>query len=452
MGYNRISCDRRLIHFLFNIAASFRDMHKHILKIALPSIVSNIVVPLLGVVDLAIAGHLGAPAFIGAVSVGATMFNLIYWNFGFLRMGTSGMTAQAYGQGNGDEAVCTLRRAVALALALGIAIIALQYPLQWILLEIIAPDAGIAMLARDYFFICVWGAPALLATMSFTGWFIGMQNAAYPMAIAIAINIINIATSLICVFPLGLGFHGIAVGTLVAQWSGLLLSALQYMKTKRKERLPKNARGSLFAGMGRFFRINSDIFLRSLCLMAVTLFFTSAGARSGEITLAVNALLMQLYLFFSYFMDGFAFAGEALVGRFAGAKDEKNLRKCVNNLFIWGSAMAVVFSATYGAFGEEIISLLTDQPAVNAAAADYLLWAAIMPLAGMAAFVWDGIFVGLTATRQMLFSLAASTTAFFALYYIAPTQSNNMLWLSFAAFLIVRGMVLLAAYRRLYKF
>ena len=168
MGYNRISCDRRLIHFLFNIAASFRDMHKHILKIALPSIVSNIVVPLLGVVDLAIAGHLGAPAFIGAVSVGATMFNLIYWNFGFLRMGTSGMTAQAYGQGNGDEAVCTLRRAVALALALGIAIIALQYPLQWILLEIIAPDAGIAMLARDYFFICVWGAPALLATMSST--------------------------------------------------------------------------------------------------------------------------------------------------------------------------------------------------------------------------------------------------------------------------------------------
>ena len=284
-------------------------MNRLILRIALPSIVSNIIVPLLGLIDLAIAGHLGATAFIGAVSVGATMFNLTYWNFGFLRMGTSGMTAQAYGAGNFQEAYRILMRAIVLALTIGIAIILLQYPLKWILLYAISPGEEVHALATSYFDICIWGAPALLGTLAMSGWFLGMQNSFYPMAVSISVNIANIIASLLCVYSFGMGFSGIATGTLIAQWTGFAMSFVLLHRMIRKKRIPTSIdKRWMFHNMGKFFRVNGDIFIRSVCLMLVTLFFTAAGARSGDLILAVNALIMQLFMLYSYFMDGFAFA------------------------------------------------------------------------------------------------------------------------------------------------
>ena len=422
-------------------------MDRQILRIALPSIVSNIIVPLLGLIDLTIAGHLGATAFIGAVSVGATMFNLTYWNFGFLRMGTSGMTAQACGAGDLHEALRILFRSVTLAIAIGAAIIVLQYPIRWILLYAISPGEEVRGYVLTYFGICVWGAPALLSTLAVSGWFLGMQNSFYPMAVSISVNIVNIVASLLCVFVLGMGFAGIAVGTLVAQWAGFAISLILLAKTIRKKGIPvKIDRVGLFSRMGRFFRVNGDIFMRSLCLMLVTLFFTSAGARSGDTVLAVNALIMQLFMLYSYFMDGFAFAGEALAGKFAGEGNIKALRRCTTRLFMWGTAVMLLFSAAYGLAGNGIMSLLTDDVSVLTAASPYRWWAAAIPVAGMAAFIWDGIYIGLTATRGMLAALFAATAMFFLCYYglelILPgIEPNFRLWTAFIVYLASRGII-----------
>lgn len=422
-------------------------MNRQILHIALPSIVSNIIVPLLGLMDLAIAGHLGATAFIGAVSVGATMFNLTYWNFNFLRMGTSGMTAQAYGAGDFGEAFRILLRSTMLAVAIGLAIMALQYPLRWLLLYAISPGEEVYQYVLTYFGICIWGAPAILSTLGISGWFLGMQNSVYPMAVSISVNVVNIVVSLLCTFTFGMGFAGIAVGTVSAQWVGLLLSLLLLRRMIRRKSVPVSVRfAEVLSGLGRFFRVNSDIFLRSLCLMLVTLFFTASGARSGDLTLAVNALIMQLFMLYSYFMDGFAFAGETLAGRYAGERNAMALRHCALRLFMWGSLVMLIFSTAYATMGDTIMPLLTDDAAVLAEAPAYRWWASVIPIAGMAAFIWDGIYIGLTATRQMLAALLVATAAFFAIYYgldVLPLgmSPNQRLWTAFIVYLASRGVV-----------
>ena len=272
-------------------------MNRRILRIAVPSIVSNIVVPLLGLMDLTIAGHIGETAFIGAVSVGATMFNLTYWNFGFLRMGTSGITAQAFGRKDNVDILLTLSRSVFLAVAIGVAIIALQYPLSRLLLLAISPSDEVQRLVIDYFGICVWGAPAILATMSISGWFVGMQNSVYPMTVAIVVNVVNIVVSLLCVFAFDMGFIGIAVGTLAAQWSGFLLSLVMARKMLARHAIATVIEfRKVVSHLDGFFKVNGDIFFRSLCMMSVVLFFTSAGARSGDTILAVNVLYGRLCL------------------------------------------------------------------------------------------------------------------------------------------------------------
>ena len=421
-------------------------MHREILRLAIPSILANIVVPLLGLIDLTIAGHLGATAYIGAISVGATMFNLTYWNFGFLRMGTSGMTAQQFGRGDMAEAFRILLRASVLAVVIGAAIMLLQYPLRELLLSAISPGNDVRSFAVGYFDICVWGAPALLSTLAISGWFIGMQNSVYPMIVSISVNVINIAVSLSCVYLFEMGFNGIAVGTLTAQWCGLAISIALAMRIKRNFgiRLSAIAGSGLMHGLKPFFSINSDIFLRSLCLMLVTLFFTAAGARSGDLTLAVNALIMQLFVLYSYFMDGFAFAGEALSGRYLGARDLRKFKSTVKRLFFWGLVVILLFSVAYGGFCEEIMSLITDDSAVLRESEHYRMWALLIPAAGAAAFIWDGVYIGLTATRQMLSALAVATAAFFAVYYgIEPFPQfigdNNRLWLAFIVYLASRG-------------
>jgi MATE family multidrug resistance protein len=418
-------------------------MNREILRIALPAIIANITIPLLGLIDTGIAGHLGSTVFIGAMAVGSMMFSLVYWNFSFLRMGTSGITAQAYGAGNKEAAFHTLYRVSALALMIAIALIALQYPIQWIALKIIGPSEEVASFARSYFYIVVWGAPAMLIMMGIKGWFLGMQDSTRPMMISIMVNVLDILICLFAVFVLHKGFIGIAIGTLAAEYLGLVFSII-LLKFRYGKELKKTAlRGIInFADIKRLFRVNSDIFFRSVMMLAVTLTFMAIGARSGDLVLAVNSLIMQLFLLYSYFMDGFGFAGEALTGRFTGAEDNQRLTKSIKYLFGWGAAVMVLFAGLYLCASRQIFTLLTNEMPVITLAMDYRFWTAAIPIAGMAAFIWDGIYIGLTATRGMLLASLMGCSTFFAIYFIPiGTTSNSRLWAAFIAYLLVRGAV-----------
>ena len=390
---------------------------RQILQIALPSIVSNITVPLLGLIDVAIVGHLGSPAYIGAIAVGGMLFNIIYWIFGFLRMGTSGMTSQAFGKRDLPEVTRLLLRAVGIGMTVACALIILQVPIRQAAFTLIHPTEEVKELATLYFHICIWGAPAMLGLYGLSGWYIGMQNSRIPMYIAITQNIVNIIASLCLVYLCGMKVEGVALGTLIAQYAGLFMGAVLWYHPYGRLRKYIVWRGVLQKeAMVRFFQVNRDIFLRTLCLVAVTLFFTSAGASQGEIILAVNTLLMQLFPLFSYVMDGFAYAGEALSGRYIGARNREAFTDTVRHLFVWGGIMAVLFTLAYALGGNAFLQLLTDDTNVTAAADTYFYWALAIPVTGIAAFIWDGVFIGATATRAMLLSMAAAAVSFFALY------------------------------------
>lgn len=433
-------------------------MHRRILHIALPSIVSNITVPLLGLVDTAITGHLGAAAYIGAIAVGGMLFNMVYWLFGFLRMGTGGLTSQAYGAGDYAEARRTLCRSLAVAAGIALTLIVLQGPLLAVAFRFVEAPPMTARLAARYFRILIWGAPAVLGLYSLAGWFLGMQNARYPMVVAIVQNAVNVAVSLLLVVGCGMKVEGVALGTLTAQYAGLLTAIL--LLRRLRSRLPAvEAAGyawrEVFSrqALGRFFHVNRDIFLRTLCLVAVTTAFTSAGAAQGDLVLAANALLMQFFMLFSYVMDGFAYAGEALGGRYYGAADFAELRRMTRTLFAWGAALALVFTALYTAGGTSLLSLLTDRPDVRVAAARFLPYAVAVPLSGFAAFLLDGIFVGTTSTRAMLLAMAAATASFFGCHaLLAPALGNHALWIAFLLYLVLRGVLQGAMYGRCFRF
>ena len=334
--------------------------NKRILQIAVPSIISNITVPLLGLVDVTIVGHLGSAAYIGAIAVGGMLFNIIYWIFGFLRMGTSGMTSQAFGQRNLEEVTKLLLRSVGVGLFIALCLMTLQYPIQKAAFAFIQTSDEVERLATLYFRICIWGAPAMLGLYGFAGWFIGMQNSRFPMYIAITQNIVNILASLCFVFLFGMKVEGVALGTLIAQYAGFLMALLLWLRYYKQLRKRVHWRGIWQKqAMYRFFQVNRDIFLRTLCLVAVTMFFTSAGAAQGEVVLAVNTLLMQLFTLFSYIMDGFAYAGEALAGRYIGAGNRMELHRTVRQLFGWGVGLSAGFTLLYGIGGQSFLELLT---------------------------------------------------------------------------------------------
>lgn len=429
------------------------NTHRDILRIALPSILSNITVPLLGLADITITGHLGQASCIGAIAVGTTIFNLIYWIFAFLRMGTSGMTAQAYGGNDRQEIMRLLCRSLSISTVIGLLFVLLQTPLLRFALFLMSPTDAVAAGTATYFRICIWGAPAALGLYSFTGWFLGLQNARYPLYVAVTQNIINIVVSVSLVFGLHMNVEGVALGTLIAQYCGLLLSWFFCRSLVHRLSLPALPKlGEAFQGAAirRFFRVNRDIFLRTLCLVGVTFFFTSAGSRQGEEILAANALLMQFFTFYSYFMDGFAFAGEALSGKCAGAGCKADLRNIVRGLFLWGWGVTACFTVCYLCGGTVLIGLLTNVPSVISTAHDYLPWVVFIPLAGMSAFIWDGIFIGLTATRQMLLSMACAMTVFFGTELLLfSLWQNHALWLSFLLYLATRGSLQHLMYTRI---
>ena len=433
------------------IAQTPNIINKRILQIAVPSIISNITVALLGLIDVTIVGHLGAAAYIGAIAVGGMLFNIIYWIFGFLRMGTSGMTSQAYGKHDLDEVARLLLRSVGVGLLIAIILVTLQYPIRKLAFTFIQTTEEVERLATLYFRICIWGAPAMLGLYGFAGWFIGMQNSRFPMYIAITQNIVNIAASLCFVYLFHMKVAGVAWGTLTAQYAGFLMALLlwrRYYGGLKKhvawhEVLKKEA-------MLRFFQVNRDIFLRTLCLVIVTLFFTSAGAAQGEIVLAVNTLLMQLFTLFSYIMDGFAYSGEALVGKYVGANNRLALYRTVRQLFIWGVGLSTGFTLLYFFGGKSFLGLLTNETSVIREAGNYFYWVLAIPLTGFAAFLWDGIFIGATATRQMFYSMLVASGSFFLVYYsLHEWMGNHALWLAFIVYLSLRGIMQAALSRKI---
>ena len=448
---------------------------EQILKIALPAIVTNITVPLLGLVDSAIVGHMGDATYIGAIAVGSMVFNLVYWVFGFLRMGTSGLTAQARGRRDRQEMRSLLVRSLTVAMTIALSILLLQVPLRELMLWLIGPTVDVRPLAVTYYNIVVWGAPAMLGLYGLSGWLIGMQNTRLPMVISISQNVVNIVASLALVYGLGMKVEGVAWGTVVAQYAGLLMAVTMvrryYLRwiiadyadhgdgsddpISKGNGITQNRPHDLGITQNRphdllpFLRVNSDIFLRTLCLVAVNLYFTSAGARQGATILAVNALLMQLYLLFSYIMDGFAYAGEAVGGRFWGAGNMQAFREVVGRLFVWGAAMTVLFTTLYVVGGMPFLRLLTDEETVVQACREYVWWAWLIPVAGVAAFVWDGIFIGITQTRGMLLSAALASVVFLAgVTWLMPLMGNHGLWLSMLLYLAVRGIVQSILYRK----
>lgn len=431
-----------------------------ILRLALPSIIQNITVPLLGLVDLAIVGHMGSARFIAAVSVGSMIFNVMYWLLGFLRMGTSGMTSQALGHRNFPLVVGVLRQTLLLGSVLALSFVVLQVPLRWLALHIMLPSSAfssavesvaqptLVYLVSTYFNICIWGAPAVLCLYGFTGWFIGMQNTRLPMFIAVGQNVVNIMASLFFVYVCGMKVDGVAWGTLVAQWSGLALAVLLWLRFYGRRRMFKKRSSQL--SYGRFLSVNRDIFLRTVCLVSVNLFFTAAGSRQGELLLSVNTLLMTLFMLFSYVMDGFAFAGEALCGRYYGARNAVSFWLVVRRLFVWGGAMVVLFTLVYAFGGEKFLHLLTSEASVVLAARPYFWWAVAVPVVSVAAFIFDGVFIGITASRGMLVSCAIATAAFFSLFLMLfPHVGNHSLWIALLVYMLLRGAVQALWLRRL---
>lgn len=427
-------------------------MHKEILSLAIPSIVTNITVPLLGLVDVAIVGHMGDASYIGAIAVGTMMMNVICWLFGFLRMGTSGMTSQAYGRGDSKEAATILFQAIALGAAIGILFVLFQPLLLRLFLFFMRPSDEIRAFASVYFHVCVFGLPAALVMYGLTGWFIGMQDTRTPMTVSIFQNIVNIMTSLLLVYVFGMKVEGVALGTLTAQYSGLLL-ALYILRRKYASHYQllfsqftlKPGVYSSFSykhTLNRFFRVNRDIFLRTLFLVAVNAAFTSVGSRQGDVILAVNTLLFQFFTLYSYIMDGFAYAGEAICGKYYGAGNAPSFHACIRRLFAWGVIMTVVYTAAYYFGANDILHVLSNEQTVIEASEPYLLWVALIPVAGMGAFIWDGVFIGITDSRGMLLSCFVAAIVFaIMLSLFFTTMGNHALWLALLSYLLARGIM-----------
>ena len=418
-------------------------MNREILRIALPNIISNITVPIMGIVSTMIAGHLGdSVTTIGALAIGVSIFNFIYWNCSFIRMGTSGITAQAFGAGDNHTTTLMLARAVVVSVAVGFIMLLFQKPLGLAALKIMNGGEMVA----DYFFARIWAVPAGVLLFGLNGWLTGMQNAVIPMIVAIVVNIIHIACSLWFAFPLGMGIVGIAYASVVAQWTGVAITAAitWWHYGNRLERITWREVMDMQA-MRAFFVINRDIIIRTLCICAAYTFFTAASARMDDPTiLAVNTILLELFTLFSYMNDGFAYAAEALTGRFIGARDGRSLRECVKKCMVWCMVVGVAYVALYVGWWRELLGLFVEDGAnaeqIIEYAGRYIGWIIIIPLAASLPFMMDGIMVGATQSRIMRNSMVLATAAYFLLFYsLEPVIGNNALWLAFTSYMFLRG-------------
>lgn len=418
------------------------SLFAEIRRLSIPAIVSNITVPLLALVDTAIVGHLGEAAHIGAVAVGGLLLNMLLWLFGFLRMGTGGLTAQAYGRSDWAGCQRLLLRGLIVAAGVAVALLAVQGVVVWAAFALMKPTAAVASYATTYFGIVLWGVPASLTLYVFTGWFVGMQNGRFPMYVALLQNVANIVLSFGLVYGLGWGLAGVAWGTVGAQYLGVALAIWLYIRHWKPTQIGQTLREAWDEreAWRALFVVNRDIFLRTLCLMVVTLSFTAIGTRQGETILAANALLLQFFMLFSYVMDGYAYAGEALAGRFWGAQALPQLHALVRALLRIGAWTAVLFTLLYVLGGSTALALLTDNTAVCHCAHHYLPWVYAIPAVSFAAFIYDGLYIGTTSTRGMLQSMFVAMLLFFATFVLLyPLWGNHALWAAQLIYLGARG-------------
>ena len=430
-----------------------RSENGDILKLAIPSILANITIPLVGIVDTAIVGHLSNAAAIGGIAIGTMLFDLLYWNFGFLRIGTSGMTAQAYGAGSHGECRKILMQSLSVAGLAALFVWAIQWLFVTAVLAVVPCSAEVAQVARSYFFVRIWAAPATLMLMAFKGWFIGMQDTKSPMAIDILVNVVNMGASYVLAVYTPLGVVGVAWGTLIAQYSGLVLAigilALRYRDYGRLD-LGEWREMLRWSEMRRMMALNGNLFVRSLCFMVVYVGFTSLASKYGDTELAVSSILMKLFMFFSYFVDGFAYAGEALVGKaFGEAKGERaEVKGIVRLLFNWSIGVGLLFTVIYAIGGNECMALMTSDAEVLGAAGKYMGWLIAMPIISTLAFMWDGVYVGATAGVQIRNSMIWAAVAFVAGYVATFTWLGpQALYIAYFAHLVARVVYLTAQWK-----
>ncbi len=428
--------------------AGAAEHHRAVWRLSVPIILSNLSVPLLGAVDTAVVGHLPEPHHLGAVALGSMIFNFLYWGFGFLRMGTAGLTAQAHGAGNADEVLASVARALMVAGIIAFAAIAAQGLIAAVVFRLVEASADVEASARIYLLTRIWGAPAALSIFVLLGWFLGLQNTRATLYVQLWMNGLNIVLDVVFVVGFGWGVFGVALATVIAEFAGLAL-ALWLMRDALRgvagrldwDRVMSRRRIRMTLGL------NADIFVRTVCLVFAFAYFTARGARMGDVLLAANAVLMNFQIFMAHWLDGFANAAQALVGRAVGAADRDQLKAAVRVSSFWAAVSAAACVAVYAAAGELIIALLTGIEDVRDAAAEYLLWAVAMPALSVAAFQLDGIFLGATLGRQMRNAMIVSVAVYLLLCaLLIPVWGNHGLWLALAAFMAVRGLTLGAVY------
>jgi multidrug resistance protein, MATE family len=421
-------------------------MNKRILKLAGPSILANITVPLVGIVDLAIAGRLGDAATIGGIAIGTMLFDLLYWNMGFLRVGTGGFTAQAYGRRDFRDSIRVLVQAVGTALISAFLILAIQYLYIEVAFKVVDCTPEVESLAKQYFFIRIWAAPATLSLFAFKGWFIGMQNTISPMIADIVVNVANLLYVVYLAIYLKMGVSGIALGTVLAQYTGLLVTISLLVVYYRKLFHYINFKTSLkLREMKNFFMLNGNLFIRSMCLLLVYTGFTSFAARYGDQLLAISTIMMKLMLLYSYFIDGFGYAGEALTGRYIGARDVVSLKSAIRNLFKWSFIIAAVSTLAYFLAGDSLFRLMTNNQDVINGSAQFMPWLLLIPVISCIAFMWDGIYTGATASAAIRNNMIASAFSFFATFYLfEPLIGIQSLYLAFSVHLFVRTVLMTA--------
>jgi MATE family multidrug resistance protein len=425
--------------------------HKAVQRIALPMIMSSITAPLLGMVDTAVMGHLDDAAYLGAVAAGATIFSVLFMGLNFLRMGTTGITAQAYGAGDNDTLRTSLGQPALTALLLAVIIIAIQGPLLDTALWILSPSTEVRQLTRTYFSIRVWSAPFSLINFVLIGWLIGMQNARGPLIIMLVINLTNIVLDLVFVLLLGMTVNGVALATLISEFSGVIVAVL-FVRARLSSYPGQWVRATFIdpANYRRLFDVNASLFLRTMALMFVFTFITARGARMGNVILATNALLMNFQLFQSYALDGIAYAAEALVGKAVGGRDQEGIRNAVRRTLQWSLIFAVLFCIAYAVAGQMIIAMLTNLDNLRMTAREYLPWLIVSPLISVWSFLYDGVYVGATRTKEMMLIMIGSTVCvFLPIWYVTIPYGNHGLWLAFTAFMLVRGIGMHVWFRRM---
>lgn len=423
-------------------AGLFRRLNKEIWFLALPNIISNISIPLLSTVDTALMGRLSA-AHLGAVGLSSMIFNFLYWNFGFLRMGTTGLTAQAYGARDFEQVMYTLWRALFLGLVIAFVLFVFQEPLADLAILAFQVQPGQVEMVKSYFFIRIWAAPAYMALLTITGWFFGMQNAIYPLILTASINILNIGLSYYLVVYHGLEIRGVAWGTVAAQYFGCVLGFLLFLLKYRG--LTFRIRWSALFHVEtfrRFLVMNRDLFIRTVLLTFIFGFFYSQSSTFGILPLAVSVVLMQFINWMSYGVDGLAFAAESVVGKYAGARDDSSLQKAIRLIFIWGFLFAALYATVYGVFFNGLFRVFTDEAEVIQAGKDYRFWLILIPLSGFGSYIWDGVFIGLTASRSMRNAMILPCILFLLVFYVSRSYLGlHSLFLALTIFLFGRGVV-----------